>query len=136
LHWRSASAGAGGAPASIRGEVLTELTEIGSVASERVRRGVLLHFEVPQKRSARIGHATGCSTSRRKSQPARAQDRVVRLRATRSTVKGASHSGHGSATGRCHSTNLQVGYAEQPHNVRPRLERRWTSTPWHPDSGP
>ena len=43
--------------------------------------------------------------------------------------------GHGSLIGRCQTTNLQFGYAEQPKNVRPFLERRSTSSPAQPVSG-
>ena len=40
--------------------------------------------------------------------------RITRLRDARSVVNEAPHFGQGSGTGRCHTTNLQFGYAEHP----------------------
>src|SRR5437899_1358761 len=55
--------------------------------------------------------------------------------ATRSVRNDAPHFGHGSLIGRCQTTNLQFGYAEQPKKVRPFFERRSTSSPAQPGSG-
>src|SRR5262249_13047051 len=88
-----------------RAGILRDLEEIGPVASEGVRRGVLFEREVAQERGERILHVTASSTSRSKSHPSRAQLRTVRFFSTRSVTKAAPHFGHGSLTGRRQTTN-------------------------------
>ena len=104
-----ARVGGGQAAAVAVGQEALELVEVGTVAAEGVGGGVSLDREMTQERGERILHATVISASRVKSQPSRTQRCVRTPRATRSVRNGAAHLGHGSATGRCHTTKLQSG---------------------------